>query len=339
MCRFYKSGSCVYGKMCRYKHEGAVMATPASDDEDKNKGKKRVPQKRTAAPAVVQLLSAMSAMSSLCVSGAAATKAVRFGGTEVSNFRIPRNAWMDPTPGLWHDLNYKGHKQWRREAQADQCEEEARQKAEALAKEVGMLEELPMAMASSFPRSGPSRWIVDTGSALHLVSKKDVKPWSMAMAHNSEYPVMLNTANGVIEGDREVPMQLLALGSEISPTLLDSTPAVLSVGKLCMEEGYDFIWRKYKTPYMTTPEGKKLTLQVDQNVPFLVEYVEACPAQAPPGSLTLIPHLGTDARASGSRVPVPIEEEREAVTVEDVPQESNMSQAKSKEGAIAMNIS
>jgi hypothetical protein len=36
----------------------------------------------------------------------------------------------------------------------------------------------------------------------------------------------------------------------IEPLVLDSTPAVMSIGYRCVEQGYGFIWKPYsKTPY------------------------------------------------------------------------------------------
>ena len=54
-----------------------------------------------------------------------------------------------------------------------------------------------------------------------------------------------------------------------SPLLLDSTPAVLSVGLRCMELGYNFHWPNKKNPYFILPSGKRFTMQVDRNVPYL----------------------------------------------------------------------
>ena len=46
------------------------------------------------------------------------------------------------------------------------------------------------------------------------------------------------------------------------------TPPVLSVGKL-FAEGYSFVWRAGKTPYLKTPDGERIELEVRDHVPYL----------------------------------------------------------------------
>ena len=55
------------------------------------------------------------------------------------------------------------------------------------------------------------------------------------------------------------------------PYLVESSPAVLSVGTRCVDKGYDFIWRgsKGESPYFVTPRGRKVILEVKDYVPYL----------------------------------------------------------------------
>ena len=48
-----------------------------------------------------------------------------------------------------------------------------------------------------------------------------------------------------------------------------------------MEQGFDFIWRACTRPYLKTPEGERVFLDVRDNVPFLKSWKEgtACPAR------------------------------------------------------------
>ena len=55
----------------------------------------------------------------------------------------------------------------------------------------------------------------------------------------------------------------------IRPYVLETTPNVLSIGRRCMELGYEFHWKKYSLPTFTLPCGKKITLCVDNYIPYL----------------------------------------------------------------------
>ena len=68
-----------------------------------------------------------------------------------------------------------------------------------------------------------------------------------------------------------IEIQVGTLADVVKPLLLKSTPALLSVGKRCMEEGYSFIWRAGKTPYLVDRSGVTHPLQVKDNVPYLLD--------------------------------------------------------------------
>jgi hypothetical protein len=100
----------------------------------------------------------------------------------------------------------------------------------------------------------------------------------------SENTIALATANGDIVVDRQVNLPVSKLQSQIKPLLLNETPPVLSVGRRCMEEGYDFIWRRGKSPYFITPDKRMIRLTVENYTPWLVEREDsfACPAGVVP---------------------------------------------------------
>lgn len=62
-----------------------------------------------------------------------------------------------------------------------------------------------------------------------------------------------------------------ALAKAIDPYLVESPPAVLSVGMRCIDDGYDFVWRgsKNQNPYFIKPNGEKIYLKVNDYVPYL----------------------------------------------------------------------
>ena len=93
-------------------------------------------------------------------------------------------------------------------------------------------------------------------------------------------PILLATANGLVDGDKVVSQQIGELLEVAEPYVLDSTPDVLSIGRRCVEDGYEFHWGPYSLdPAITTPEGKVVQLISRDCCPYLDDYEpNYCPA-------------------------------------------------------------
>eukprot|EP00972_Heterocapsa_arctica_P052168 7673056-Heterocapsa_arctica.AAC.1 len=61
-------------------------------------------------------------------------------------------------------------------------------------------------------------------------------------------------------------MMIPELCEEMSPFILEDTPAVLSVGDGCMNKGYSFHWPAYSNPYFITPNGYRVELEIIDNI-------------------------------------------------------------------------
>ena len=55
----------------------------------------------------------------------------------------------------------------------------------------------------------------------------------------------------------------------INAYVLDDTPSVLSVGKRCMKQGYGFVWPPGDNPFMINPDGKRISLFVNGDIPYV----------------------------------------------------------------------
>ena len=110
---------------------------------------------------------------------------------------------------------------------------------------------------------------------------------------------MLNTCNGTAEANEIVRICIPSLGDELKALIMESTPPVMTIGKRVMEEGYGFIWQPFQAPMLYTPAGKKIQLEVVNNVPYLVDDgLAACAAEEP--------HGAASSSSSGSRDPSPL---------------------------------
>ena len=55
------------------------------------------------------------------------------------------------------------------------------------------------------------------------------------------------------------------------PLILESSPPVLTVGRRCKQEGYEFHWPRNALPYMVNGEGVRIVLKVENFVPYIDE--------------------------------------------------------------------
>ena len=80
-------------------------------------------------------------------------------------------------------------------------------------------------------------FVVDSGASMHMISKKDLSDVEMDTLTKSCSPTIVITANGEVQTHKEATVYVKELDIFLSMKVLDNTPAVLSLGKLCDEHG------------------------------------------------------------------------------------------------------
>ena len=139
------------------------------------------------------------------------------------------------------------------------------------------------AVANAFD-VGVDRYIADTGASNHLLALESIKdPKIRATIKKLLHPQLFSTAGGIIECTQAIKLLFPQLGQKaIVAHLLDSTPAVVSVGRFCIQHGYAFHWPMgSKYPYFESPSGEIIYLQVQDFAPYLVPteaYKQLCPS-------------------------------------------------------------
>jgi len=131
-----------------------------------------------------------------------------------------------------------------------------------------MTPELKVA-ASASRANGTKRWLVDTGCPLDLIAEYEIGQDEKEYIKPATDSVRLNTANGITKANRIIKYRVDGMEDGIEAFVLSSTPTVMSVGKRCMERGYDFIWKAGETPYLVPPSGRRMMLDVINNMPYL----------------------------------------------------------------------
>ena len=83
-------------------------------------------------------------------------------------------------------------------------------------------------------------FVVDFGASMLMISKKDLNDAEMDTLTKSCSPTIVTTANGEVQTHEEATVYVKELDIFLTMKVLESTPAVLSLGKLCDENGYSY---------------------------------------------------------------------------------------------------
>ena len=112
------------------------------------------------------------------------------------------------------------------------------------------------------------KFLMDTGCGHDLISQRKVEKHGLETLV-SEEAISFQTANGVTNTDLISNFQTESFTEPINAYVLDDTPSVLSVGKRCMKQGYGFVWPPGENPFMINPEGKRISLFVNGDTPYV----------------------------------------------------------------------
>jgi hypothetical protein len=129
---------------------------------------------------------------------------------------------------------------------------------------------------------GIRRWFADAGCGRDLVSSSVVVQAGGKAYIQAKPPKYLNTANGITAVAKGVTMYIPHLDEIADIMCLTHTPSVLSIGKRCMTMGYAFFWPPFSEhPVFVKPDGSRVTMDVEGNIPYLTGETtdDACPAE------------------------------------------------------------
>ena len=75
---------------------------------------------------------------------------------------------------------------------------------------------------------------------MHMISKKDLNSAELETVTTSSSPTTVITANGEVQTHQEATVHVKELDIFLTVKVLENTPAVLSLGKLCGEHVYSY---------------------------------------------------------------------------------------------------
>ena len=112
-------------------------------------------------------------------------------------------------------------------------------------------------------------FVVDSGASMHMISKKDLSDAEMDTLTKSCSPTIVITANGEVQTHEEATVYVKELDIFLTMKVLEDTPAVLSLGKLCDEHGYSYEWINGQKPHLIK-NGLRIQCNTENFVPIVV---------------------------------------------------------------------
>ena len=90
--------------------------------------------------------------------------------------------------------------------------------------------------------------MVDSGAGMHMVSKKDLKSAELETMRMSRNSATVMTANGEVQTREDATKYVKELDLFVTVMLLEETPAVLSLVKLCEDHEFFYHWTGGQKP-------------------------------------------------------------------------------------------
>ena len=101
---------------------------------------------------------------------------------------------------------------------------------------------LPKTCTSSKKKSEERDFVVDSGSSMHMISKRDLNSAELETMRTSGSPTTVMTADGEVQTREEATVHVKQLDLFVQVMLLEESPAVLSFEKFCEDHGYTYHW-------------------------------------------------------------------------------------------------
>ena len=112
-------------------------------------------------------------------------------------------------------------------------------------------------------------FVVDSGASMHMISKKDWSDAEMDTLTKSCSPTIVISTNGEVQTHEEAIVYVKELDIFLTMKVLENTPAVLPLGKLCDGNGYSFEWINGQKPHLIK-NGIRIPCNTVNFVPIVV---------------------------------------------------------------------
>ena len=123
---------------------------------------------------------------------------------------------------------------------------------------------------------------------MHVISKKDLNSAELETLTTSRSPTTVKTANGEVQTHEETTVHVKELDIFLTMKVREHTPAVLSLGKLCDENGYSYEWIKGQKPHLIK-NGIRIQYNTENFVPIVVPGLSTSSFSSLPSSTSRTP--------------------------------------------------
>lgn len=111
--------------------------------------------------------------------------------------------------------------------------------------------------------------IVDSGSAFHVISEDLLPPELSEHVIPLDRKVRCATVNGPIVIDKGIMLNIPSLEVVLPFLITKRSPPIISMGKLCRENGFSPIWINAQDPYLPSPTGQRCNLTIKEEVQLM----------------------------------------------------------------------
>ena len=123
---------------------------------------------------------------------------------------------------------------------------------------------------------------------MHMISKKDLNSAEMDTLTKSCSPTIVMTANGEVQTREEARVYVKELDIFLTMKVLEDTPTVLSLGKLCDQNGYSYEWINGQKPHLIK-NGIRIPCNTENFIPIVVLGLSASSSSSFPSSTSMTP--------------------------------------------------
>ena len=145
--------------------------------------------------------------------------------------------------------------------------------------------------SSSTTKPEEREFVVDSGASMHMISKKVSNSAELETVTTSRSPMTVITTNGEEQTNEEATVYVRELYTLLTMKLLEDTPAVLSLGKLCDEHGYSYEWINGQKPHLIK-NGIRIICNTENFVPVVVLGLSTTPSSS--STSTSMTHSGQE---------------------------------------------
>ena len=143
---------------------------------------------------------------------------------------------------------------------------------------------------------------------MHMIIKKDLSDAEMDTLTKSCSPTIVITGNGEVQTHEEATVYVKELDIFLTMKVLENTPAVLSLGKLCDENGYSSEWINGQKPHLIK-NGIRIPCITENFVPIVVPGLSSSTSSSSSSSSPTVCEIQTrerEDRIESDMSPVPV---------------------------------